>query len=359
MRWERAAKDALLERFFDEDEEWAGEGGGEGGGGRGGGRGDGGAGGEGRGGRGEGRTGADTDDEEWRRAEWERQWGLKERVEARARREATRIMVEAHERAMQARRTPPGEGHAREDGVQRMQQEDTQRTPTQQRPQSSVQQHPQPSVQSSHPRPSVQPTWQATVDQSLALTHAFKQALFTLPPDVRENYLRSLPPHESLVLQKQLCDIPENWVPAGHEARQSPPPPTQHQEQVVEVPFRTQVQEPQQQRDQVMQSPPRARPPPQAQPRPLQDLTTLMDPQLQQLQAHVLQQEPVHPPPTQQPAPAPSQLPAPPSQLASSAQQPAPSAQPSAPSAQPPASSPSNQHVDSSGTHRTSPVTTT
>ncbi|KAL1685041.1 hypothetical protein GGG16DRAFT_106609 [Schizophyllum commune] len=36
MRWERAAKDALLERFFDEEEEWAvdvgGEGGGEGGG---------------------------------------------------------------------------------------------------------------------------------------------------------------------------------------------------------------------------------------------------------------------------------------------------------------------------------------
>ena len=102
-----------------------------------------------------------------------------------------------------------------------------------------------------------QPTWQATVDQSLALTHAFKQALFSLPQDVRENYLRSLPPHESLVLQKQLWDIPENWVPAGHEARQSPPP-TQHQEQIVEVPFRTQVQEPQQQQDQVMQSPPRA-----------------------------------------------------------------------------------------------------
>ncbi|KAL1704267.1 hypothetical protein EV121DRAFT_280465 [Schizophyllum commune] len=345
MRWERAAKDALLERFFDEDEEWAGEGGsGEGGGG-----GDGDGGGAGGVGRGEGRTGADTDDEEWRRAEWERQWGLKERVEARARREATRMMVEARERAMQARRTPPGEGVGVGVGVgqedtQRMQQEDTQRTPTQQ-VYPPTQQRPQ-------------PTWQATVDQSLALTHAFKQALFTLPPDVRENYLRSLPPHESLVLQKQLWDIPENWVPAGHEARQAPPP-TQHQEQVVEVPFGTQVQEPQQQQDQVMQSPPRAQPPPQAQPRPLQDLVTVMDPRLQQLQAHVLQQEPIHSPPYQQPAPAPSRLPASPSQLASTAQQPAPSAQPSAPSAQPPASFPSDQHVDSSGTHRTSPVTTT
>ncbi|KAL1727028.1 hypothetical protein EV714DRAFT_286774 [Schizophyllum commune] len=356
MRWERAAKDALLERFFDEDEEWAVDVGVEGGGG-GGGRGarEGRA--EGRAeDRAEGRTGADTDDEEWRRAEWERQWGLKERVEARARREATRMMVEARERAMQARRTPPGEGVGLGVGVgqedtQRMQQEDTQRTPTQQVYPPTQQVYP-PTQQ----RP--QPTWQATVDQSLALTHAFKQALFSLPPDVRENYLRSLPPHESLVLQKQLWDIPENWVPAGHEARQAPPP-TQHQEQVVEVPFGTKAQEPQQQQDQVLQSPPRARPPPQAQPRPLQDLATLMDPRFQQIQAHVLQQEPVAPLPYQQPAPAPSQLPAFPSQLASSAQQPAPSARPSARSAQPPASSPSDQHVDSSGTHRTSLVTTT
>ncbi|KAI5888924.1 uncharacterized protein SCHCODRAFT_02633116 [Schizophyllum commune H4-8] len=259
-------------------------------------------------------------------------------------------MLEARERAMQARRTPPGEGlgmgmGAGQEDARRMQQEDTQQEDTQRTPTQQEYPHPRPSVQASHP----QPTWQATVDQSLAHAHAFKQTLFALPPDVREKYLRTLPPHEALVLQKQLWDIPENWVPVGHGAR-----PTQHQDQVMQVPFRTQVQEPQQQRDQAMQSPPL-----QAQPRPLQDLTTLMDPRLQQLQAHSLQQEPVAPPPYQQPASAPSQLPASPSQLASSAQQPAPSAQPSAPSAQPPASSPSDQHVNSSGTHRTSPVTTT
>ncbi|KAL1750506.1 hypothetical protein FB107DRAFT_279559 [Schizophyllum commune] len=266
------------------------------------------------------RTGADPDDEEWRRAEWERQWGLKARVEARARREATRMMVEARERAMQARRTPPGEGVgvgvAGQEDAQRMQQEDKQRTPTQQ-VYPPTQQRPQ-------------PTWQATVDQSLALTHEFKQALFSLPQDVRENYLRSLPPHESLVLQKQLWDIPENWVPAGQL-----PPMTQHQEQGVEVPFRTQVQEPQQQQDQVMRSPPRARPPPQAQPRPLQDLATLTDPRLQQLQAQSLQQQAAPPPPQQlhippllqqQHAP-PSQPPAPDQRLEPTVQQPSPSAQ--------------------------------
>ncbi|KAI5827405.1 hypothetical protein K523DRAFT_322144 [Schizophyllum commune Tattone D] len=337
MRWERAAKDALLERFFDEEEGEEVSSGGEGGhdaqysareGGRGGGGGGGGGG---------------ADDERRRRAEWERQRELKERAEARESLEAARVVVEAHERAMQARRTPPGEVGQGSNHDQ----EDVQRTPTQQAPYPAPATPAQVLTASHLPQASTAPP----IPQALAaaLPTAFKEALLALPTDVLKDRLRSLPPQESAVLQQQLWGPPKYWLSMGEEAVRSVA------DETVQSPRRTQEQEPQQQQplDHVMESPPRQsassaerqlEPLPQAQLPPQQaDPSTQQQPvpplqqqvfgtQLQHLHTQSLQHQnalPLH----QDVHASRSQL-------------------------QQPASSPSNQHVDSS-THRTSPVTTT